>query len=127
MSWQPLPTAVYCKPKKAMASIAATCYTCTHRGATCHGYTCCGHLPVEEGGGIARHHEHVGRLDIAVVEGVRLGGELVLDPRKVVHNGLANGEGLQGRVRIGGRGEGEGGGEGESEGEGEGWEVSGEW
>ena len=24
-----------------------------------------------------------------------------MDPRKVVHNGLANGEGLQGRVRIG--------------------------
>ena len=46
-----------------------------------------------------------------------------MDPRKVVHNGLANGEGLQGRVRIGGRGEGEGGGGGESEGEGEGWEV----
>jgi len=58
-------------------------------------------LPVEEGGGVARHHEHVGRLDVAVVEGVRLGRELVLDPRKVVHNGLANGEGLHGRVRIG--------------------------
>ena len=25
-----------------------------------------------------------------------------MDPRKVVHNGLANGEGLQGRVGIGG-------------------------
>eukprot|EP00964_Phaeocystis_antarctica_P021051 scaffold11645_cov60-Phaeocystis_antarctica.AAC.8 len=81
MSWQPLPTAVYCQSKRAVARRAVTCHSDTHQrgcGYTRHGYTLTvvspasmtihllwSHLPVEEGGGVARHHEHIGRLDVA--------------------------------------------------------------
>ena len=45
MSWQPLPTAVYCQSKRAVARRAVTCHSYTHHpgcGYTRHGYTYCG-------------------------------------------------------------------------------------
>ena len=65
MSWQPLPTAVYWLGLGIGSGSALGL-----------GFGSVEDLPVEEGGGVARHHEHVGRLDVAVVEGVRLGREL---------------------------------------------------
>mmetsp|Transcript_17102 Transcript_17102/g.60829 ORF Transcript_17102/g.60829 Transcript_17102/m.60829 type:complete len:231 (-) Transcript_17102:365-1057(-) len=57
-------------------------------------------LPVDKRWDVVGHHEHVRRLDVAVVEAVRLHGQLVLDPTKGLHDRGACGKGLFGQLAL---------------------------